>query len=390
MKVLVHYTVKKRVFNLFSNEAPYTFTYSDRKKKVEGFYKQFNRSQDLLFFVVCYKDLDLDNVYYTVGKISYNSSMDKYIFTKTNDEIQKNVCHELGFDDNNTYEKGFYYKTYNIDDSEFSFFNKNTDENLNKIKLRFFSWDELISNKKTLFEDLTDIIFNQDNVLKIASTYRPKNKYSERALLKKYQSALKQIGFISEDDLNIGLQTLHGDIGEFIMHIMLSKFLKEHADNKYIYPKLVFKTSAQMAVFGNDGTIYIPETKEIFYLEAKFYKKIDEAIAAAISSLKKHNEVCAENIEHRIELFRNIRTDELDEVLELKEGISENLVIFAMGDSHMKYDEILSLVNSSSNLTELKNNYSVVLFVLPIISKSDFLEHFKEVSKKVLEKVNEE
>lgn len=389
MKVLVHYTTQERVYNLFSNGRQHTFVHTDRKREVADFYKKYNRNQDTLFFVVCFSDLEEDYVDYVVGKITYSEDTGIYMFTKANDEIRINVCNELGFDDDNTYETGFYYKIYTIDDSEFRFFNKKPDENLNKIKLRFFSWDELTSNKKTLFGELTDIIFNEANVLKIASTYRSKNKYSERALRKKYKSALSDIGFISEGDLNTELPVLHGDIGEFVMHIMLSKFLKEHAGNKYIYPKLVFKTSAQMAVHGNDGTIYIPESKEIFYLEAKFYQSIDDALAAAVRSLKKHNEVCAENIEHKVEMFRNIKTDELDEVLELEEDVSENLVIFAMGDSHMEYDEILSLVNSNSSLTELKHNYSVVLFVLPVLSKSEFLVHFKEVSKAVLERINE-
>ena len=371
MKVLVHYTTKEIVFNLFSSYHQHTIAHSDRIREIADFYKKYNRNQDTLFFVICFSDLEEDFVDYTIGKITYNEDTDEYMFTKANDEIQVNVCDELGLDDENTYESGIYYKTYTIEDSEFSFFNKKSDENLNKIKLRFFSWDELMSNKKTLFAELTDIIFNEANVLKIASTYRPRNKYSERALRKKYKSALSDIGFISEGDLNTESPVLHGDIGEFVMHIMLSKFLKEHADNKYIYPKLVFKTSAQMAVHGNDGTIYIPENKEIFYLEAKFYQSFDDALAAAVRSLKKHNEICAENIEHKVEMFRNIKTDELDEVLELEEDVSENLVIFAMGDSHMEYDEILSLVNSNSSLTELKRNYSVLLFVLPIDKHGD-------------------
>ena len=390
MKVLVHYTTSKIVFNLFSKDN--VFTYHDRIKEVASFFKQFNRTQDSLFFVICYTDLEESYVTYSVGKIFYKKDTEEYLFIKSTEEIQEIVCNELGFDSNSTYEKDLFYKTYSIDDSKLNFINKHTDVNLNKLKLKFFSWDELILNNKTLFKELTDIIFNEKNILKIASTYRPKNKYSEQAIRRKYTSALKQIGFISDEDLNTGLPVLHGDIGEFIMHIMLSEFLNEQAIHKYIYPKLVFKTSAKMAVYGNDGTIYIPETKEIYYLEAKFYSDIDNAITKAIDSLNEHNQVSTENIEHRIELFRNIKTNELEEVLEIDENVTENLVIFVMGDSLMRYNEILSLVNSKTELTEFKQKFNVVLFVLPVIDKSEFLVHFKEVSKEVkelLEKVNE-
>jgi DNA primase large subunit len=76
---------------------------------------------------------------------------------------------------------------------------------------------------------------------------------------------------------------------------MLGRFLCEQSSEKYIYPKLVFKTSPKMAVYGNDGTIYLKDRKEIYYLEAKFYSDINQAINKAVSSLKQHNEISQEN-----------------------------------------------------------------------------------------------
>lgn len=83
---------------------------------------------------------------------------------------------------------------------------------------------------------------------------------------------------------------LQGDIGEFLMHYLVSEYINDDMFAKYLYPKLVFKTDSDSAVHGNDGTIYIPEKNEIFYLESKFYKDLNSAIRSGISSLKEHNE----------------------------------------------------------------------------------------------------
>lgn len=61
---------------------------------------------------------------------------------------------------------------------------------------------------------------------------------------------------------------LHGDIGEFLMHTLVSEFIESIGD-KYIYPKLIFKTSPSMAVYGNDGSIYIPEKKRNILFRSK-------------------------------------------------------------------------------------------------------------------------
>lgn len=276
MRVLVHYTIQQSVYDSFSRVGSFAFTNNKRILHISDYFNKYNRTQEHLFFVVCYNNRKKNKLEYTACKICFNSN--KYKFSSISDDMCHFICKELGLVDTNTYDKEVYYRIFTIEESSFKFINNNKKDDLNKIKLKFFSWDELLLSNDILFEEISTIIFTNENVLKVASTYKPRISYTSKQLKQKYVDALKSIGFISEDGINIGLNTLHGDIGEFLMHIMLGRFLCEQSSEKYIYPKLVFKSSPKMAVYGNDGTIYLKDKKEIYYLEAKFYSDINQAI----------------------------------------------------------------------------------------------------------------
>ncbi|WP_143812770.1 Hachiman antiphage defense system protein HamA, partial [Listeria newyorkensis] len=256
---------------------------------------------------------------------------------------------------------------------------KNLDRYSSKIRLKYFTWKELISNNEILFKKISDIIFNKDNVIKLASTYNPDLTYSQALITKKYFSALQNIGFISEDGININHTVLHGDIGEFLMHTLVSEFIESIGD-KYIYPKLIFKTSPSMAVYGNDGSIYIPEKKEIYYLEAKFYSSLNQAINKAVDSLEKHNDDLHEDMNYSAELFRNIKTNRTNELVEITDDVTEKLIIFLICDDIYKEDEVKNMIEKNSNFLELKEKFETLVFVLPILDKNDFLEFFQAQS----------
>ncbi|MTI48075.1 MAG: DUF1837 domain-containing protein [Firmicutes bacterium] len=388
MKVLMHYTTQRIVYDCFSNKGTFDFTKNERVGQVSDFYKRYNRTQNHLFFVVSFCNLENGKIKYTACNINYNENDDKYEFTSVSDRICKIICGELGLEDSNTYDSDTFYRVFTIEDDEKIFINNNHESDLNKLRMKFFSWDELISAKEILFNEICDNIFNIENVLKVASTYKPNIKYSEKQKKKKYFEALKTIGFISDKGVDIFYKTLHGDIGEFLMHIMLGMFLREQSIEKYIYPKLVFKTSPKMPVYGNDGTIYIKDKKEIYYLEAKFYSDLNSAINKAVESLIEHNEVSNESFSHRIELFRNVKTDELDEIIEIDEEVTENLVLFLMCDDYTNYDDILHVIRKNSKLKSLKIDFNIVLFVLPILSKEEYLKYFQSRGSEVWEELN--
>ena len=388
MNVLIHYTTRSYVFKLFSKVGTYPFTMEDWVKNVSDFYNKFSRSQEHLFFVVSYYEQGNNAPNYTVCRILFDEDSNTFQYSSVPSNTKKLICKELGLNTSNTYDKESYYRTFTIEGNEREFSNNNNKNDLNKIKMKFFTWSELLDSSSILFNVINDKIFNKENVLKVASTYAPKIKYTDKQRELKYFDALKSIGFISKTGIKTSSTTLHGDIGEFLMHIMLSQFLSEQSNEKYIYPKLVFKTSPNMPVYGNDGTIYLKDKKEIYYLEAKFYSDLNRAINKAIKSLTEHNEVSQEVFNHKIELFRNIKTDELHEVIEIDEEVKENLVLFLICDDFTEYDDILNVVKKNTKLNDLKNNFNIVLFVLPIINKKEYLTFFSEKSKAVWEELN--
>lgn len=389
MKVLMHYTTKQLVFDDFSRNGAFSSEKKERINQISDFYNKYNRSQEHLFFVVCYYNLDNNTTKYTACKVKYNDVNCKYEFFCVSPHICELICSELGLNNSNTYDKDTFYKVFTIEDDEKKFKKNNKEIDLNKIRLKFFSWEELLVSSEILFDEITNILFTEKNVLKVASTYKPSIKYSSDQFKRKYFDALLSIGFIAKDGVNTDFTILHGDIGEFIMHIMLSEFLCEQSSDNYIYPKLVFKTSPKMPVYGNDGTIYVKDKNEIYYLEAKFYSDLNKAINKAVESLKNHNEVSQENLNHRIELFRNIKTDSLDEIVEIDKDTLENLVIFLICDNYNSYEDILETVRKNSALSNLKENFSIIVFVLPILSKKNFLKFFQNRSEMIWGKLNE-
>ena len=378
MKVLLHYTITKNIFEYFEQDE-YEFINSKRIEEVKKFYEKYNRSQDNLFFIVCFTDNNI--VKYQIGKISLNKN-GKLIYNKVSMEISNLIIKDLGIANENTYEMGIFYKEYWLENNK-TFIDKKMDYYLSKIKLRFFNWEELLANNDILFRNLIKLIFNENNVFKIATTYNPDINYEQSTLRKKYYSALQSIGFINKDEININNTHLHGDIGEFLMHTLISIFMKSRNVEKYIFPKLVFKTNPKMPVYGNDGTIYIPEKKEIYYMEAKFYGSLADAITSGIDSLLKHNEACKENIDHNVELFRNIKTNRINEVVEITKDVKEKLILFLMCDDMYMEADLKKCVEKNEKLIKFKSKFDVIIFILPVLSKEKFLSYFKSESSLV-------
>ena len=323
-----------------------------------------------------------------MSSISFDENADIFKYSAVSANTKELICDELGLNASNTYDSESFYRVFTIEGNEKEFVNNNNKSDLNKIKMKFFTWSELLGSNEILFNEINEKIFNKENVLKVASTYLPNTEYTDKQKQKKYLHALKAIGFISKEGVNTANNTLHGDIGEFLMHIMLSQFLSEQSNEKYVYPKLAFKTSANMPVYGNDGTIYLKDKKEIYYLESKFYSDLNSAINKAVESLTVHNYVTQEEINHRIELFRNIKTDELFEVIEIDENVTENLALFLICDNVTEYDDILKVIKENNKLDTLKANFNIILFVLPILNKKEYLKFFDAKSNDVWEKLN--
>lgn len=164
------------------------------------------------------------------------------------------------------------------------------------------------------------------------------------------------------------------------MHYLVSEYIKTDKSSTYLYPKLAFKSNPKQPVYGNDGTIYIPEKQELYHLEAKFYQNLNSAINKAVDSLEEHNTPFKESIEHNVDVFRNIQSKNRDEIIEITEDVNEKLVLFLMCDDVYKKSDIVLYLEKNSKLIKLKEKFEVLIFILPILSKKEFLEWFKKVS----------
>ncbi|HBM3959800.1 TPA: DUF1837 domain-containing protein, partial [Listeria innocua] len=269
----------------------------------------------------------------------------------------------------------YYYKVLHIDD-DIAFRNKKLDQISSKIKLKYFSWRELTAKNEILFKKISNLIFDKGNIINLATTYTPDAAYDERLIVKKCFSALKNLGFIKKGGIDTTHTILQGDIGEFLMHSLVSEFLESNSD-KYIYPKLIFKTNPTMAVYGNDGSIYIPEKKEIYYLEAKFYNSLTEALNRAVDSLEKHNDDLYEDLNYSAELFRNIKTNRTHELIEITDDVTEKLIIFLICADTYQEAKVKKIIEKNCKVKKLKEKFEVLIFVLPILDKENFLKFFQ-------------
>lgn len=385
MKILVHYTTQQPVFDSF-NASEYIIKkseYLERFDQIDKYYKRNHVRQDNLFFVIQFYNSFDSNKKFLVGKIIQLDD-NTYKYSRVSREIHHLILNDLGLESINSYNKAIYYKEYCIEDKE-DFYTRGINEFSRKIKLKYFSWNELLLNNKILHKKLIEILFDRENVFNIASTYNVSSfslAEKERILEKKYMNILKNIGFVSEEEIDIDNTVLHGDIGEFLMNIMITRFLNPYNEERFIFPKLAFKTSPNSAVHGYDGTLYNKSRKEVYYTESKFYSTLSDALSKAVDSMNLHNKTDYAFIESHMNSFRNIANSKTDEIIEISDDVQEKLIIFLMCEDKYSIEDVNETICGSKKLKKLQEFNEIVIFVLPILNKQNFLSLFKDISKK--------
>lgn len=328
LSILVHYTTSETVFKFFSSQycaIKNTNINKDMYNTVNKYNKKNHQNQECLL-LINYYNTDTSQRKFGLGRLEREN--DDFKFTAIDEVLKNKILKELNVTSFNTYEKDQYFKVLSIEDGE-DYYLKEIDSKCKKIRLKYYTWDDLNVNNKPLHENLIDIIFDRGNVFNLAtskssSAYKSLDKDKLTGL---YQSALKTIGFVSED-LDIERTVLHGDIGEFLMNYMVRKYIMLDNPDLYLLPKLVFKTDPNMPVHGNDGTFYNKQSKEIFYLEAKFYLNLNQALNHAIDSIKKHNNNRDYDfINNNSEKLRNLANNQTADIFYVDEDIKENYII---------------------------------------------------------------
>lgn len=182
MQVLLHYTTARNVFAYFNqNHCQTEIKNESHLIEIITFHEKYERYQENLFFIICFSE-KFDLVKYTVGKVKLNKD-EKYIFEKVDTELEDEVINGLGITNINTYNKGVFYKENTLNDTD-EFSSRRIADFSNKIKLRYFCWTELLDKNNTLFEKICNILFDEANVLNIASLYSNKHSYDDRILKK--------------------------------------------------------------------------------------------------------------------------------------------------------------------------------------------------------------
>ena len=384
MKILVHYTTRQTIYDYFNccECKIENNNYVDRYIEIDKYYKKWHNSQNELIFVIQYYNLSNFETKFLAGKIKkFDKNIYKFILFRK--EITELMIQNLGLKDSGTYIQDIYYREYFVD-SEEEFYNKPINDFSNKIRLKYYSWPELLQDNEILHHKLIDILFDKNNVLNLATLYDPKKKLGknkQRILNGKYVSALKNIGFISEKEIDISETVLHGDIGEFVMDIMVGRFVESDGNDKYIFPKLAYKTTPKASIHGNDGTLYNVTKKEVYYSESKFYGDLSLGLNKAVDSLLSHDNSDYDFINSNIEAFRNITDNSIGDVIEITEDVKEKLIIFLMCDDKYLADDVLEIINRSKKLKKLKELHEIMIFVLPVLNKEEFLNLFKRVSE---------
>lgn len=336
--------------------------------------------------MINYYNINTSQRKFELGRLEIEN--DDFKFTSIDEALKNKILKELNVTSFSTYEKDQYFKVLSIEDHE-DYYLKEIDSKSKKIRLKYYTWDDLNSNNKPLHENLIDIIFDRENVFNLA-TSKSSNVYKsldKDKLTGLYRSALKTIGFVSED-LDMERTVLHGDIGEFLMNYMVRKYIMQDNSDLYLLPKLVFKTDPNMPVHGNDGTFYNKQSKEIYYLEAKFYLNLNQALNHAIDSIKKHNNNRDYNfINNNSEKLRNLANNQTGDIFIVDEDIKENYIIFLMCADKYKIEDVRDIIKTNIKLNALDVTDKLTIIVLPILNKDNFMNLFKEKSEEVREEL---
>ncbi len=186
------------------------------------------------------------------------------------------------------------------------------------------------------YEKFNDYIFDNIVLTALTASERKKLPYSAHSQLKK---ACKNIRLTNSEKDN--------GQGSEIAEILLYAIMKEHFNALDAVPKIFYKQNTDMYAFGADGVHIVLDENDfsIWYGEAKFYKKIDNAQLSKIAD-SVHNSLQTEKIRKENSVMTNL--NDLEEEL---------------GDDKRK-DIILALFDEKTSVDKLKPHLHIPIMIL--------------------------
>ena len=264
-------------------------------------------------------------------------------------------------------------------------------ENIKKIRLTAYKWEELIGNKEILYKALCDLLLSEENLFYYASqkestkTLVDTRKYIKKLIDKDIidstiEDVLSGIGW-KKEQININSTHFQGDLAEYLMCILLDKITNVDT----IISKVSLKTSPRMHSYGNDNIYYDYEKEILYYGESKFYDNVSSAIKRAKESLEQHanaeefsfirshdNVIIAEDGTKRIKIIEELEEKSIEEIT------IKSIFFIANDDIYLKADYESKIIERFESIEELNiKSAELIMVFLPILSKGEFLNYFK-------------
>lgn len=271
--------------------------------------------------------------------------------------------------------------------------NFSSHKDISRIILNGFTFSQLKIEATNLYECISNILLDDENLFYYCTqrtscrTLRETKKYvrrliSDNILVSEIKTILKNLKW-DKDSIDINSTTLSGDIGEYLMNVIIETF----DISKTLISKVSLKTSPSMSSFGNDNIFYDYNKNILYFGEAKFYNNTKDALDVSFSSINKHLKDFTEIsfIKNHTSTFiaENGRTlKKIEKRLETVDAtkISCTSITFIMSDDNYEEQEYLNDILHFAGTNSNKNQYineSIIVF-LPVISKKDFLKYFEK------------
>lgn len=271
-------------------------------------------------------------------------------------------------------------------------------KNVNRIVLKDKTYQQLLITPEELYEILSNFILDNENLFFYCTqksscrTIEDTRKYvkkliSMNIIKDQVNDVLITMGW-DKDNIDINNAVFSGDLGEYLMNIIISKFSKASS----LISKVSLKTSPKMPAHGNDNIFYDYEKEILYYGESKFYSSTSRALKEANDSINLH---LSDNREFAFikthtgsfvaengELLKKIE-NEID--FKKTSDVTIKSISFVMSDDKYEEEDYSKLLNTMIKNGTLDSKYvneSIIIF-LPVISKDDFLKYFERRVKSI-------
>lgn len=264
-------------------------------------------------------------------------------------------------------------------------------ENIKKVRLKSYTWNELMGNKTILYEAICELLLNNENLYYYATqkestkTLKDTRLYVKKLIEKgiidrNIKDIFRFIGW-DKEELNIENLTFQGDLAEYLMSILIDRVTNIDT----LISKISLKTSPKMSSYMNDN-IYYDYVNEIFYFgEAKFYSSIRPAISRAKKSLEEHANVLEfsyiKTHDNVIITKDDVKKVNIVETLEEKsmDEVSIKSISFIVNDDiYLKEDYEHEILKSFGTMKDVEiRSAEMIMIFLPILSKKEFLKYFR-------------